>query len=588
MHNRQFYILILIFILIFTLPTFAEDDLFITNWHVQSDLLENGDLQVSEDITFRFNDDFNGIFREIVLDNTDGVEELEVYEVSSGNLLPYNLDQNADIGDSNVYRIETEDNTERIQVYSPSGDEDKTFKFNYRVSNLAMVHSDIGEFFYKFLGGENTSFIEYFTVRLSLPDFNRDDIYIFAHGPENGTINFTNDNQIILEAQDVEANNFIEARVLYPRSYTPLSNRRGNSNLNTILSQEVRYQQDLEEDSLRKERLEDNFNKLSLILSGLGALFLAAIYRFTRRNPKIFRQMEDYNPEDISPAELNLFRNMTLSPRAISATIFDLASKGYLDIKDLSDEDKKLDLELSRIEKSSRGLLDHESFFLDWLFNEIGDGQKSSTLLINEKRKESSASFNREMQKWVKMVKDNLSNRQYYDRKYRKLGVFLLFLSIGLFALTIAALINMAYYGVALLIVAIAMFVLAIALIGRLSDKGYIQKTLWDDFSKDIKGNNRSKISKLNERHLIYAMAMDQSADDIDDFSSAYPSSYFPLYWGYFFMLNSSGGSVIDDSVNNSFYGYTGSSGPSGSFGAGGGFTGGGGGGAGGGGAGGF
>ena len=421
-----------------------------------------------------------------------------------------------------------------------------------------------------------------------MPDFNRDDIYIFAHGPENGTINFTNDNQIILEAQDVEANNFIEARVLYPRSYTPLSNRRGNSNLNTILRQEVRYQQDLEEDSLRKERLEDNFNKLSLILSGLGALFLAVIYRFTRRNPKIFRQMEDYNPEDISPAELNLFRNMTLSPRAISATIFDLASKGYLDIKDLSDEDKKLDLELSRIEKSSRGLLDHESFFLNWLFNEIGDGQKSSTLLINEKRKESSASFNREMQKWVKMVKDNLSNRQYYDRKYRKLGVFLLFLSIGLFALTIAALINMAYYGVALLIVAIAMFVLAIALIGRLSDKGYIQKTLWDDFSKDIKGNNRSKISKLNERHLIYAMAMDQSADDIDDFSSAYPSSYFPLYWGYFFMLNSSGGSVIDDSVNNSFYGYTGSSGPSGSFGAGGGFTGGGGGGAGGGGAGGF
>ena len=586
---RRLIFFIFIFIFTFTLTTYAQDDLFITNWHVESELLENGDLEVSEDITFRFNDDFNGIFREIVIEDTDGIEGLEVYELSGGNLLPYELDENADVGDSNVYSISFADNAHRVQVFSPSEDEDKTFRFNYTVNNLAVLHSDIGEFYYQYLGEENNTFIESFTASLSLPQFNRDDLHIFAHGPLNGTINFTENNNIFLQVEDVGSGNFIEARVLYPTTYTPLSNRTGNSDLDTILNQEQEYQQGIEEDLLRREKIKDYLNYISVFISGLGALIIWFLYRLTRRDPKIFRQMEDLNPEDISPAELNLFRNMTLTPRAITATIFDLARREYLTIEDLKGEGKKLDLSLTKTNRSPSTLFEHERFFMDWLFNEIGDGNRSSTKLINVSRKNSAISFNKKYQNWATMVRDQLYSRNYYDRRHRKPGVFLLILALIFLGLGIASLVNSAFYGIALIIISIVIIIFSIALIGRLSDKGYIQKSLWDDFKKMIEGENKSTVENISDKQLIYAMAMDLSVEDIDDYRSDYPATYFPLYWGYFFMLNKNGGSVLDDSVSNSFYGYTGNSGPTGaSFGGGGGFSAGGGGGAGGGGAGGF
>lgn len=585
---RRVLFFIFIFITAFTIPAYA-DDLIITNWNTESNLLENGDLEISEDITFRFDTDFNGIFRDIVLSNTDGIEGLEVYEVTGENLITYELDENAEVGDSNVYTARVEGNTQLIQVFSPSEDEEKTFRFDYIVNNVTIVHNDTGEFYYKYLGDENETPINNFTASLSLPEFNRDDINIFAHGPLNGTINFADDNLIVLQVEDVEPNNFIEARVVYPTSYTPLSTRTGNSNLDTILNQERTYQEEIEEDLIRRENIRSNLNYTSIIVSGLGALLLGFLYRLTRRDPKIFREMNDIYPEDISPAELNIFRNTALTPRALTATIFDLANREYLIIEELNGKTKKLNLGFTKTTKNTKDLLEHEKFFIDWLFNEIGDGNTSSTKLINTSREKSGTSFNKKFHEWTIKVREDLSNRNYYDKKYRKPGVFLLVLSVAFLVFGIISVVNEALYGIALIVISIVLLIYSIGLIGRLSDKGYIQKSLWDDFSKEIKAKNKTTSTDISNKHLIYAMAMDLSVEDIDDYRSGYPTTYFPLYWGYFFMLNSSGGSIVDDSINNSFYGYTGASSSSGaSFGGGGGFSGGGGGGAGGGGAGGF
>lgn len=586
---RRVLLFTLLFIFVFTIPSFADDDLFITNWNTQSNLLENGDLEVSEDITFRFNTDFNGIFREIVLNNTDGIEGLAVYEVSGGNLIPYELNANADAGDSNVYATTEENNALRVQVFSPSDDEDKTFRFNYTVNNVAILHEDTGEFYYQYLGEENETFIEYFSATLSLPSFNMDDMDIFAHGPLNGTIGFTEDDQVTLSVEDVDANNFIEARVLYPTSYTPLSTRTGNSDRATILNQEEEYLQEIEQDLERRENIKNTLNYIALIVSALGAVLIGFLYRFTRRDPKIFREMNDLYPEDISPAELNIFRRMSLTPRAITATIFDLARREYLIIEELNGKDKKLDLNFTRTDKTTADLLDHEMFFMDWLFNEIGDGNTSSTKQINESRKNQSTSFNKKFNAWNSKVREDLRKRNYYEKRYRKVGVSSLVLGIAFFIFAIISLVNAALYSIALLVISIAMIILGIALIGRLSNKGYIQKRLWDDFDKEIKEKKRTTNADISDKHLVYAVAMDHSVEDINAYRSGYPVNYFPLYWGYFFMMNKNGGSLVDDRVNNSFYGSSAASGPSGtSFGGGGGFTGGGGGGAGGGGAGGF
>ncbi len=45
--------------------------------------------------------------------------------------------------------------------------------------------------------------------------------------------------------------------------------------------------------------------------------------------------MDSIYPKDISPAELSLFMNQVVNSRAILATLFDLARRGYIAVDEL-------------------------------------------------------------------------------------------------------------------------------------------------------------------------------------------------------------------------------------------------------------
>src|SRR5699024_1687979 len=133
------FIYILIFILIINfLPhnVFADDSLNIGTWIVDSTLLDNGDLSITEDITFQFKDEFNGVFREIVLDNTDGIEDFSLYEIVSGEEKEYKLSSDASEGDSDLYMIINENNSTNIQIFSQYEDEDKNISIKYTLINV--------------------------------------------------------------------------------------------------------------------------------------------------------------------------------------------------------------------------------------------------------------------------------------------------------------------------------------------------------------------------------------------------------------------------------------------------------------------
>ena len=102
--SKRFNILWIIVLLIFISPTsFADTSMSITRWIVDSTLSDNGDLFISEDITFGFEDKFNGVYRDIVINGTEGIENLEVYEMVQGIEVPYSLVGSAKKGDKAVF-----------------------------------------------------------------------------------------------------------------------------------------------------------------------------------------------------------------------------------------------------------------------------------------------------------------------------------------------------------------------------------------------------------------------------------------------------------------------------------------------------
>ena len=601
MYYLKKYLILVIIIVTFLIPfnSFAEDSLSITRWIVFSELMENGDLQVSEDITFNFNDGFNGVYRDIVLEGTDGISNLVLSEMINGVEVPYVFDKAANKGDSNVYSYEQDINKMNLMIFSPADNEKKTFRIKYNLLNVAIMHSDTGEFYYKYLGDENETPIDYFSATLLLPRLDPGNVKIFAHGPLNGNINFIDNDLIKLDVSDVPTRTFVEARVLFPNSYTPLSTNTGNKNLSSILEEETSFIRELEEKAKAREATKGILNNISIGLLALGTIITGYIFKFTKRDPNIYENMNSLYPKDISPAELNLFMNQTINSRGLMASIFDLGRREYLTIDSLNNDEsiinkknlKKQDFIFERSNKADADLIEHERYLLDWLFNDIGDGHRVTTLEIDTSRSKKMMGFNKSNSAWYKLVNEQLKTRGYTDTKSKKLGIIVFLISMLISTLGLITIIFGGLYGIAAILVGIFLFVYSIIILTRKSDEGFIQYGLWKDFIKEFENYKNLDINIPKDKTLIYAVALGISMQKLDNHRRIYGTDYFPMYWGfwYFQSINNKGGSTFEDRFNNSFYGATGTSNPnSTSFGGGGGFSGGGGGGAGGGGAGGF
>lgn len=591
--KRHYSLIFLIFVIIISSSSISfSENLNVQRWIVEANLFKNGDLKISEDITFNFDNSFNGVSRNIVLEKIDSIENLSISEVTHGEAIPFEEVNQAKIGDKNKFTRKIKKKEVELKIFAPAIDEIKTFRIQYLLTNVAIKHSDTGEFYYKFLGKENKTPIDYFSINLYLPNFERDKISIFAHGPQQGRIYFSDDT-IKTEIHDVDSNEFIENRILFPKEYISASNNLGDGDFNSIIEEERTLSEKKQKNLKEKAENKSLFFKISIYFS----LFMSLLTLFTfyklRRNKDIFENMISPYPDDITPAELSLFMNKVISPRAFLASLFNLSYKDYLEIEIVEDKNNHFTNEyiFTREKDTRENLSPAEAFLIDWIFNDIGQDNTLTTLDLEKYRTKNFKKFYTSQNKWNKLVKEDLKNRNYYSEKAKIFSALIIFSSLISFVIGIMSLIYESFYGLIPLLLGIFILIYGISLIYKTNDKGYIQYRLWKDFKNSFKKKKEKNINIDDDKALIYAIAMDLPMEDLDEFRTSVAHSYYPIGWGYlYFLMNTSGGSKFEDSFNNSFYGYSNSSTSStkGSFGGGGGFTGGGGGGAGGGGVGGF
>lgn len=593
MFKRNFILFLVLFLIFVPIVSFAEDNLSITRWKIDSTLLDNGDLSISEDITFNYNDKFNGIYRSIVLKGTDGVDALEVFQMNEGVEIPFTYVESAEKGDNEVFTATNENNALKLMIFSPSENETKTYRIKYVVKNVAVKHKDTGELYYKFIGSENDTLIHYLSATINLPGNDSEKTKIFAHGPLNGQINFFEDNLIKLEVSNVPTNSYVEARILFPQAFIDNSVNNGNSSFDTIMNEELALTKSIEEKAIRREKNRGIFNNISLVLAAIGALITGFSINKLRRDVDIYDSMKSPNPEDLSPAELRLFYSSVVDSRSLMTTIFDLARRGYIDIDEIENEKKKKkDFLFSKTIRPRKDLLSHEEFLLHWLFNTIGDGTKASTMDIENYRKKNFSAYGKDSYAFQRKIKEELKTREYRDGKGKPFGYITLILSISLFLVAFISIALEGFYGLIALFLGVGIFTYSITLFLRKSDKGYIQYQLWKDFKKDLEKQDslldEYDISIPKDKILIYALALGLPMKSMNKFRDWVPESYTPTHWSYwYYMTNKSGGSSFEDRFNSSLYGSSAGT-TSSSIGGGGGFSGGGGRGAGGGGAGGF
>lgn len=85
-------------------------------------------------------------------------------------------------------------------------------------------------------------------------------------------------------------------------------------------------------------------------------------------------------PEAIRPGQVGLLVDEVAHPVDVTATIVDLAVRGYLRIEEVERKWRRDDYLLTRLDKSPEGLLPYEKLLLDELISRPGDSKKLSDL----------------------------------------------------------------------------------------------------------------------------------------------------------------------------------------------------------------
>lgn len=224
---------------------------------------------MEEYITFNFSKDYNGVFRDIVSKDTDGLENLKVSELIEGKQVEYKLDDSAEKGAVGKYKKLNYKNAYNVEIYWPSVASDtKTFKLNYTIKNVAKRYQDNAEFYFNFIGPDNNTYIENLTVRIRIPDIEENEIKdLFTRVLVKENVKKLDQETVEVIVENLGRNREVALRLIFPNEFIKNSDK--------YIQEEI-MRRTLTEESIhqRKIKMISIFNDISLILSGLGLLFL--------------------------------------------------------------------------------------------------------------------------------------------------------------------------------------------------------------------------------------------------------------------------------------------------------------------------
>ncbi|MCW3490165.1 DUF2207 domain-containing protein [Dethiobacter alkaliphilus] len=562
---------------------------------------EDGSMLITEQRTVDFADPSRGMYMWIETPAQITISEMTVEE----NGEPYTYNPGDTEGPPGTFFTIEEDNRFFVDWSYERRDGIRSFTLRYRVEDVVLVHDDVAELYFQFIGDEWSGRADNVLVRMQLPsNADTEDIRAWGHGPLHGEVTIVDGQTVTWEVSPLPANTFLEGRVTFPTALVPAATQRtGQTALPDILAEEGAL---AEEANLERQRQQYIWIVAALLV--VGSIILA--FLIWKRYGKEYKPDFDGDyyrelPADYTPAELGvLWRFGTTQPEDLTATLVDLARKGHLSLEEYDPQKrglfgiggKKQDYRVTLLKKEGK-LAAHEQKLLDFLFHKVAANQNELTFIeLEEYAKKKRTSFAKFWQDWKYTLSARGVELDFFDSdvstgKGIAIGLGVIMLPLGFLfgnALTPALLIG----GFILIVTG--------ALLRRRSRRGVEDFTRWRAFQRFLQHFSemeRHEIPSLViwEHYLVYAITLGVAKEVIKQLQIVYPNmeSGGHRFGGTWFYMYGARGPASFSSMTNSFDNLTSqisqslqtatSSSSSGS-GRGGGFTGGGGGGFGGGG----
>lgn len=577
-------------------------------------ILDNGDMQVTENLSFDISGSLNGLYRDILLSSKDkyGASGMTVTEVQvNGKKYTY-APLEVSLGTDGKYNLNSISDGKQVKIFTPSSNEVKNVKIAYVLHDVVLKYADVAELHWDFIGKGWNSEISNVNIKITAPGVSNE-LRGWGHGPLNGIVEVKNGDTVVLSATNVSDNTEVTARMIMDTSlFSNVQKAYRTNALADILKEEEKYAQ---EANIRR-----SLSKVGVYLLAADVILLVVCPIIWYSKKKKEFEVSDFDgkyyrelPEDYGPAVMTEVLGTKSYAKIMPATIMNLARKKHIKISEIKDnKGKTKDYEIELLDKEKleedETLMDNEKYFAA---NMLFDKETKFTLKEFEKRFSKSSEQNVAVLKnatWQKKIEQDAKLRDLIKSKTTpfKGGLLIFLLPIFVIVITIifGALLDYEdIFSFGMLIFFIYVMIESFVLIAisaklRYTKKGIVQKYKWHAFSNFL--NDFSKMQDypvqslvLWEHYLVYAVALGKAKMVIEQLQVMYPTELAEtntnLYTDYTvmsFCRDTSTFSTFDRTFNKATASaFTPSSSGSG---GGGGFSGGGGSGGGGGGGGGF
>ncbi len=490
----------------------------------------------------------------------------------------------------------------------------RKYEISYTVKDAITKYNDYAELYWQFVGENFEISSKKITGTIYLPTkaSNIEDIKVWGHTKDlNGTIYATDTNKIEFGIDNYRSGRYVEIRTLFPANLISSSGRVKNTEiLQTAITEETKWADKANARRKRNEFLSEAMPIIILVAYILINLILIIVYirkaiKYSKKNKELkkyepttkLEYYRDLPDEQATPGEAVKILNMeleTFTPtnfgKIFSATMLNLALKGYIEIKQEKNEKGKETINIYILRQENDGLKPNEGRIMSFIRKAA---KNENTLTLKELEKyiknhpTGTDSLLKQTYSDVKKqlieqdIIDKQEEKEYQKYKNKQIGyiVGIIFLLCFTFVLFIIP-------AIILIIDAVLCGKIA-KKINVLTQKGVDQKEEWKGLKKymeDFSMLDKKEVPELViwEKYLVFATAFGIANKVIKQLKIVYPNfeeitTGMNTYSYMYIMMNTnfstSFSNAIGTSINSSIAStYSSGSGGGGGFSGGGGF----------------
>ncbi|MEG0073272.1 MAG: DUF2207 domain-containing protein [Clostridia bacterium] len=357
-------------------------DNYISNLTIQ----ENGDATYLDEITYKFDGSFNGIYRNVnfkgnskengvmpdsKIYNAENLKDVEVsVKNEDGSLRKFYEDTNNQIG--TYIMIQNNQGSETIKIFEPSSDCSKTFVVKYTLKAAAVTHLDTSEM-YSGVFGDNEK-IKHAVLNISVKGVKDISSLMAAYPHTTGTnlkvIN--SDNVCTVTVDNIGKDTLMDVRIVLDKAVVNSPKKTNLTALPTIEKMEK---------SLLKEResMKTKAGYIGLLIVIDLAFLVIALKRyfilFNKYEKEVTTMYQEEHSMEIPNAKRNplevahISSNGTsvMDPNIVTNCIFDLVNKDYIKLEShkILNKKGKAEFEYNLTLNLEKPMIDQKSYVID-------------------------------------------------------------------------------------------------------------------------------------------------------------------------------------------------------------------------------